>query len=74
MIYRKLSVHEVHRHGEETCSKKVGLEEIILQARNKPLNRKFFAKVYLVEPGLAMSFEGLALLQKLVAIMCVLCE
>ena len=28
--YRKLSVHEVHRHGEETYSKKSRLEEIIL--------------------------------------------
>lgn len=78
MIYRKLSVHEVHRHGEETCSKKVGLEEIILdppkpeeQATQQEI---LLPKFILLSQLLAMSFEGLALLQKLVAIMCVLCE
>ena len=51
MKYRNLSVHEVHRHGEETYRKKEGLRKsFLIPPSQTPLNKKNFLRVYLVEP------------------------
>ena len=77
MIYRKWSVHEVHRHGEEACSKKIGLEEIILDSP-KPAGaaaqqKNLWSVFILLSKLIAMNSEWLGLLQNLVAVTCVLC-
>ena len=51
MKCRKLSVHEVHRHGEETYSKKSRLEEIIPDPpKPDSAQQENFPSVYLVVP------------------------
>ena len=78
-IYRrKISVHEVHKRGEETYRKKSGLEETILDFPKPPeqaAQPKNIGIVFLLLSQLiAMNFEWLKLLQNLVAITSVLCR
>ena len=71
---RKLIVHEVHKLGEETYSKKSGLEEIMVDFPKPPEQATQRINIglmfILLSKLIAMDFEWFELLQNLVAIMC----
>ncbi len=79
IIYeRKFTVHEVHILGEETFSKKKGLEEIYVDSPKPPEQATQRINIglmfILLSKLIAMDFEWLGLLQNLVAIMCALAK